>query len=141
MGIIAGLISMVAWGTGDFLAAISSRKVGNVRTLFWMYATSFVITSVLFFFQLPTFTLQSVLPYGLLLFAVAAFQVLANMSFYKGLEIGTVSVVSPIGASFAVVTVILSLIFFQEQLTSLQATAIILVFLGVFWFLPISKSW
>lgn len=131
MGIIAGLISMFAWGVGDFLAAVSSRKAGNVRTLFWMYVSSFVFTTVYFLLQISQYSWKQILPNVGVIMLVAIFQVVANLSFYKGLEIGTISIVSPIGASFAVITAILSVIFFREQLNLLQVVAIVMVFLGV----------
>lgn len=42
MGIVAGLFAMTFWGTAIFLAAIASRKLGNVITLFWMQAFGFL---------------------------------------------------------------------------------------------------
>lgn len=138
MGIIAGLISMFAWGCGDFLAAVSSRKIGNLHTLFWMYVTSVSVTTIVFVAQLSTFSLQSVTPYLLLLLAVAAFQVMANVSFYKGLEIGQVSIVSPIASSFAVITVGLSIVFYREALTVRQFLAVALVLVGI---VLVSLNW
>lgn len=138
MGVIAGVVSMMAWGIGDFLAAISSRSIGNLHTLFWMYATSVSITTFVFLTQLSTLPLHQIIPHLVLLFAVAAFQVLANVSFYKGLEIGQVSIVSPIASSFAVITVGLSMLFYQETLSVRQLLAVVLVLIGI---VLVSANW
>lgn len=132
MGVLAGLIAMLGWGSGDFLAALSSRRIGNLKTLFWMQITSFCIASIFFIINFQTFKLTAVPQYLILLFMVALLQVTAYLSFYKGLEEGMISVVSPIGSTFALVTTILSIVFYGEQLNSHQVLAIVVVFIGIF---------
>ena len=56
--------------------------------------------------------------------------VTAGLAFYKGLQVGYVSIVSPIASASAVIAVILSLIFLKESLTTLQAIGISLAILG-----------
>ena len=56
--------------------------------------------------------------------------VISYLAFYKGLQVGKVSIISPIAACWAAVTVILSLIFLHETLTALQSIGVTLAILG-----------
>ena len=56
---------------------------------------------------------------------------IAYLSFYKGLEKGDVSLVSPVGATWGLVTAILGVIFFKEALSFTQISAVALIILSV----------
>jgi uncharacterized membrane protein len=58
------------------------------------------------------------------------FSIVANFSFYKSLKQGKVSVVMPIASCWAVVTVLLSLIFLEETLTFYNALGVIFAVTG-----------
>ena len=128
LGILFGIIAMLSWGVGDFFAAKSVRKTSVFKTYFWIQLIALIIYFVifLFFFKLPI--ISSI---AFVIILIAAFLGITSvLSYYKGLQIGYVSIISPIGASYAVITVILSLIFLNETLTLFQAIAISLVILG-----------
>src|SRR4030042_2424846 len=127
MGILYGLFTMLFWGMAIFLAALVSRKIGNILTLFWMQLFGFLVGVIysLLNFNLLSSTLTSSLI--ITLFFIASFQVIAYLAFYKGLEKGQVSLVSPLGASWGLITAILSIIFFKEVLKTSQLFAILLI--------------
>jgi uncharacterized membrane protein len=58
------------------------------------------------------------------------FSIVANFSFYKSLKQGKVSIVMPIASCWAVVTVLLSLIFLEETLTIYNALGVIFAIIG-----------
>jgi drug/metabolite transporter (DMT)-like permease len=131
MGVISGIIALFGWGIADFLAAITSRKLGNFSTLFWVQVIGFALATPYFLANFQAFDLISiigVLPY---LIGVAFFQTIAYLSFYKGLQTGLVSVVSPIGDSFSLITIMLSTLFLGERLTSFQIGAVILLIVSI----------
>lgn len=131
MGILYGILSMIGWGTADFLGANSSRKIGHFLTLFWM---QFIGTSVAFiYFITKANNLDKTLFYKYLplLGIIAILQTIAYLSFYKGFEKGNVSVVSPIASSWAMVTIILSILFLGEAINSIQLIGIILILSGI----------
>lgn len=132
MGILLGLFTMGFWGTALFLAAIVSRKIGNILTLFWMQLFGFLLAAIYFIFNLNSFPFELIYKYLPVLLVVAIFQVIAYLSFYKGLEKGQVSLVSPIGASWSLITAILGVIFFKEVLNPSRLIAIFLIIAGVF---------
>src|SRR3989338_2309069 len=128
LGILFGIIAMLSWGVADFFAAKSVRKSGVFKTYFWIQAISLAVYSLIFllFFEFPAISLMT-----FALIVICAFiGITSVMSFYKGLQVGIVSIISPIGASYAAVTVILSLIFLNETLTAFQVIGISLVILG-----------
>src|SRR3989338_4242812 len=131
MGIVAGLLSMVCWGTAIFLAALASRKIGNVLTLFWMQLFGFLFGIIYFILNFKSFFFTLVPQNIILLITVSLLQATAYLAFYKGLERAPVSLVSPIGAAWGLVTAVLGVIFFKEILTGTQIMALILIVSGI----------
>ena len=131
MGVVAGLLAMSFWGTAIFLAAIVSRKLGNVLTLFWMQLFGFLVGVAYFLLNFNSFTSTSFSQNIPLLIIVAILQVIAYLAFYKGLEKAQVSLVGPIGAAWGLVVALLGVIFFKESLSSSQMLAIGLIVIGI----------
>ena len=131
MGIVAGLLAMSFWGTAIFLAAIASRKLGNVLTLFWMQLFGFLVGVVYFLLNFNSFVSTSISQNIPLLIVVAILQVIAYLAFYKGLEKAQVSLVGPIGAAWGLVVALLGVILFKESLNTFQILAIGLIIVGI----------
>ena len=131
MGIFNGLLTMLLWGVSIFLAAIISRKIGNILTLFWMQLFGFVVGLIYFLLNTHSLPLSSSFHFIPILSAIAILQVVAYLAFYKGLEKGQVSLVSPIGASWSLITAILSIIVFKETLKINQLLAIFTIIGGI----------
>ncbi|MDO8740339.1 MAG: DMT family transporter [Candidatus Woesearchaeota archaeon] len=128
LGIIFGIIAMIGWGVADFFAAKAVRKTGVLKTFLWSQIIGLILFFIIFslFFKLPLLSFNTI---GII--SIAGFLgVISWLAFYKGMQIGKVSIVSPIAACWAVVTVILSLIFLNEKLTMLQAVGVGLAILG-----------
>lgn len=122
---------MLGWGSADFLAALASRKLGNVLALFWMQVVGLSIALLYFVIHFSSLYINKTPQFGTVLLVVALLQTIAYLAFYKGLEKGQVSLVSPIGACWAMVTAILSVVFYNEQLKSNQIAAIVLIITGI----------
>ena len=131
MGIIAGFLSMVFWGTAIFLAAIASRKLGNVLTLFWMQFFGFLVGLLFFLVNFNSFTFTLVSQNVSLLVVVAVLQVVAYLSFYRGLEKAEVSLVGPVGAAWGLVVALLGVVFLKESLSTSQVLAIGMIVVGI----------
>ncbi|MGC8816377.1 MAG: EamA family transporter [Candidatus Hadarchaeum sp.] len=128
-GVPFGLVAMLSWGIADFFAARAIRNVGVFKTLVWGQTIGLLVlifTSFLVGVFTPTIDMI-----GIILLA-GFLNVVACLSFYQGLQVGKVSIVSPVSASWVVVTVILSLIFLGETLSSLQAAGVVLTISGIF---------
>jgi Predicted membrane protein len=132
MGIIFGLCAAIFWGAGDFFARYVTHRIGTYRTLFYIQFAGLAGLSI---YLLVTGELVRLLAHGTWqpwLWAVLAaiLNIAASLALYHAFEVGTLSLVSPIAASYAAVTVILSF-FSGEILTALQNCAIVLTLLGV----------
>jgi drug/metabolite transporter (DMT)-like permease len=132
IGIIFGLLVMVSWGVSDFMQALSAKKIGTMKALFLVNAAELLLTLPFFvyYFQAGTlvFKLDHLIYYGLFAF----FELFAFYNLMKALEIGEVSIASPISATYPLVTVILSVIILHEELAILKAAAIIIILCGIF---------
>ncbi len=127
-GIIFGIIAMLSWGTCDFFIVKAVRKSNVLKTVIWSQTIGLILYYIIFslFFKLPILspaTITIILTTGLL-------SVIGFLSFCKGLQVGTVSIISPVSACWAVITVILSLVFLNETLTSIQSAGVILAISG-----------
>jgi len=131
MGIISALISMLGWGTADFLAAKATRKVGDILALFGMQLIGFLIALIYFCSRINTFDLSKLPKYLLLLAIIGFLQIIAYLAYYKGLKKGTISLVTPVGASWGIITAILSIIFLKEILVGNQILAVIFIAIGI----------
>ena len=109
-GIAFGLVAALCWGVADFCARGSARTGGTFLTLFYV---EILATLGMLLLNLPL---------GLISFAHAtpgmvAPAVVINLAIlggaallYRAFAIGTLSIVSPIAASFAALTALLSLL-------------------------------
>jgi len=131
MSITSGLFSMLGWGIGDFLAAKASRKIGFILTFFIAQIFGFLIILIYFFVNFQTLNIANIPKFFIILSIIGLLSTIATLAYYKGLKEGQVSLVSPIGASWAIITVILSMIFLKEILQKNQIIAILLVILGI----------
>lgn len=130
LAIIFALISYLGWGTGDIFGTIASRKIGGYSTAFWYVLLSFILylPFAYFFWDSLRYITLTLLVFNLILGIIGT---LGMAAFYEALRISNASLVGAISASFASVTVILSIIFLGERITIIQAIAIITIFSGI----------
>lgn len=128
--IIFALISFMGWGVGDIFGTIASRKIGGYSTTFWYLILQLPLFGVFAFFFLDylQYLTLSLLALNVFLGVIGTVGLIA---FYEGVRLGNASLVGTIAAAFAAVTVILSIVFLGESITSDQAVAITIIFLGL----------
>jgi len=119
IGLLTGLGAALSWGTLDLFSALASRRIGSLSVttgmqlvgaaLIWAVALA---TGV----SLPSD--PAVLIGGSLVGLAGAG---AYLSYFTGLRIGPISVVSGMVAAYGGLTVVLAVLFRGESLTPLQA--------------------
>jgi drug/metabolite transporter (DMT)-like permease len=107
VGIFFGLIAAVCWGLGDFLITRLTRRIGTSRALFSIQVLSLLSWMIILAIW-PSTPGGTPFVWAIVLGA-AICHVLGLVFVYRAFEIGTLSIVSPISAGFAVVTAVLSL--------------------------------
>jgi drug/metabolite transporter (DMT)-like permease len=128
-GLLTGLGAALSWGTMDIASALSSRHIGSLRVT---AAVQLICTVFLGLAALVAgSTIQAdpgTLGMASLLGLIGA---AAYYAYFTGLRIGPISVVSGMVAAYGGLTVVLSVVFRGESLTTLQALGATVATLGV----------
>ena len=129
LSLACGLLTATGFGTADFVAKLSTNKVGFLRTALFMQAIGG-------FFVLPfalTDAPRLLINPWTTLFAIflGVDNAVATLVLYKGFEVGRLSVVSPIASTAPVVAILLAIAFLGETVTQGRLVGITLVFIGI----------
>lgn len=112
MGILLGLLTAAFWGSSDFVARFAAHRIGALRTSLYMQLVGFFLLTV---FSRWTggwghlFDDSGWQPWawgGL----AGVLNCIATLSLYRSFEVGKMSVVAPLSATYPALTVALSLI-------------------------------
>ena len=129
MGVAFGLGAAVLWGLADYNAAVAARVTGSFRVVLgfhWLAVAGLAVIVA------ATGALEGFDPADLWKFAwVGALGALSYVAFYKALEIGPISILSPIVSAYAAVSLVLAVIVLDETLSGGQIAAVVVVMLGV----------
>src|SRR5260221_8456191 len=136
-GILLGVATAVSWGSADFLARFATRTLGSLRAVFWMQALGAVFVTILLLFAHDwghLFGGSGWQPWawGILAGAINTFAMLA---LYRAFEIGKLSLVGPVSASYPALTVVLSLLS-GEHLSLPRVAGIVVALAGVLFVAP-----
>ena len=123
LGILFALLTMVAWGFGDFLIQKSTRKIGVWGTMFFITFTGFLALTP---FVLNTAISLFTVGLGIFLAAGAGY-CLAGLLDLEALKEGKLDIVEPIWAFEIVSSAILALVILHESLSYLQIAFIVIL--------------
>jgi drug/metabolite transporter (DMT)-like permease len=132
MGILLGLLTALSWGSADLLARFAARKIGTLRAMLYMQLTGFVLLTV---------ALQWLGGWGRLAggagfrpwgwgICVGVLNTCGTLALYRSFEIGKMSIVAPISASYPALTMLLAATT-GERLTLVRLAGFALILLGV----------
>lgn len=129
VSLACGFLTATGFGTADFVAKLSTTRVGFLRTALFMqiigsfFVLPFALTDIPLLFVHPWATLGGIL--------VGVANAIATLSLYKGFEVGRLSIVSPIASTAPVISILLAVVFLHEIVTSELLLAISLVIGGI----------
>lgn len=129
LSILAGLGGMFGWGISDFLGGFFSKKIGYFKTFFWSQLAGLVFAALLIFFFALNLNIPALI--AVLLPVAAIFYAAAFLLFYKGFELGNISIVSAVLNLWAVFTMLFAYIFLGQRLSGFQLLGVILIIAGV----------
>jgi drug/metabolite transporter (DMT)-like permease len=128
-GLLTGLGAALSWGTMDIATALSSRLIGSLRV------TAGVQLVCTVFLLLTGFVVGTTLPSDpSTLFTATLLGLIgagAYFSYFTGLRIGPISVVSGMVAAYGGLTVVLSVALRGESLTAIQGLGATIATIGV----------
>jgi drug/metabolite transporter (DMT)-like permease len=127
--LLFGVGAAVAFGFGDYAAAMASRRAGVAITALGMQVIGVAAVALVIALlgRWPHFSWAQV-PWA---FALALIGTLSLVALYRALALGPIAVVSPVVASYPALGVVGIVVFLGERLTLGQATAIALTIIGV----------
>src|SRR5258708_6158490 len=131
-GILLGVATAVCWGSADCLARFATRTLGSLRAVFWMQALGAVFVTILLLCAHDSghlFDGSGWQPWGWGMLA-GAINTFAMLALYRAFEIGKLSLVGPVSASYPALTVVLSLLS-GEHLSLPRAAGIVAALAGV----------
>jgi len=119
---------MFGWGLYDFLGGVFAKQIGPFKSFFWSQLAGFLST-LLLAVLLATSINVPILP--MVLFPVAAILYSAGyLFFFKGLEIGNVSIVAATMNLWAVFTMLFAFIFMGQRLSMMQTLGVMMIISG-----------
>lgn len=129
MGVLFGILAALCWGLADFAVTIVSRRSTTFQTTVGMHVGSVLYAGILVAATgaLAGFSGSDLGPFVL----IGLLGCFGYLTFFKALNLGPISIVSPIVSAYAVVAVILAVIILDERPSALQIVAIVIVLVGV----------
>jgi drug/metabolite transporter (DMT)-like permease len=132
MGILLGLATALSWGSADLFARFATRKIGTFRTMLYMQFFGFLLMTAALHWLGGWGHLadgSGWRPWGWGILA-GILNTSSTLALYRAFEIGKLSIVAPISASYPVLTTLLS-VATGERLTLVRVVGIGLAILGV----------
>ena len=119
LSVLYGVVAAIGWGVADFVAAAASKRIGVLRTATGVHISSSVAVAGYFVIVFEPGLLGWA--HWTALVAVSVLAVLVYLCFYRALREGPVAVVSPIVSCYAIVVIVLAMVFSGERLSGWQA--------------------
>lgn len=127
--ILAGIGGMLGWGLYDFLGGLFSKRMGNFIPFFWSQLAGLVFVALLSMGFAVSLNLSTRVSF---LIAIASIlYATAYLLFFRGFELGNVSVISATMNLWAVFTVLFAFIFLGQRLSTIQFIGISMILTGV----------
>lgn len=129
LSILSGIGGMLGWGIYDFLGGVYARQIGPFRSLFWSQLAGLLsVVPLLFIF---TISLNIPVLILILLPIAAIFYSVGYLLFFKGFEIGNMSIVAATMNLWAVFTMMFAFIFMGQRLSAMQTSGVVMIISGV----------
>jgi len=129
LSVLSGLAGMFGWGIYDFLGGVYSKQIGPFKSFFWSQLAGLISVLLLLF----AFTINLNVPmWVVILLPIAAIVYSAGyLFFFKGFEIGNVSIVAATMNLWAVFTMLFAFLFMGQRLSAMQSVGVFMIISGV----------
>jgi transporter family protein len=129
LSILLGIGGMFGWGIYDFLGGVFAKQIGPFKSFFWSQLAGLISVLLLAF----VFAINLNLPVlAIILLPIASILYSAGyLFFFKGFEIGNVSIVAATMNLWAVFTMLFAFIFMGQRLSTTQTLGVLMIIAGV----------
>ena len=129
LSILSGIAGMFGWGLYDFLGGVFAKQIGPYKSFFWSQLAGLVSILLLGLLMTPSITVSSSVMF---LFPLAALLYSAGyLFFFKGFEIGNLSIVAATMNLWAVFTMLFAFTFMGQRLSTTQIVGVLMILIGV----------
>jgi transporter family protein len=120
---------MFGWGIYDFLGGVYTKQIGPFKAFFWSQLAGLISVSLLLF----VFPISLNVPIlVIVLLPVAAILYSAGyLFFFKGFEIGNISIVAATMNLWAVFTMLFAFIFVGQRLSTIEFLGVLMIISGI----------
>jgi drug/metabolite transporter (DMT)-like permease len=128
-GVLTGLGAALSWGTMDVASALASRRLGSLKVTAGIQVIGALLVTILAVVRGVSLPGDPVLLGATGLIGIVGAG--AYLSYFTGLRIGPISLVSGVVAAYGGLVVVLAVVIRDETLTSVQILGALLATLGV----------
>jgi transporter family protein len=128
LSILVGIGGMFGWGIYDFLGGVFAKQIGPFKSFFWSQLAGLITIFLLALISKIGVNGSTLV---IILSAIAAMIYAAGyLFFFKGLEIGNVSIVAATMNLWAVFTMLFAFIFMGQRLSTIQTVGVLMIISG-----------
>jgi transporter family protein len=128
LSILSGITGMFGWGIYDFLGGVFAKQIGPFKSFFWSQLAGLISVLLLAFVFATRFSVPFLV---VILFPIAAIVYSAGyLFFFKGFEIGNVSIVAATMNLWAVFTMVFAYAFMGQRLSTIQTLGVLTIISG-----------
>jgi transporter family protein len=128
LSILLGIGGMFGWGIYDFLGGVFAKQIGPFKAFFWSQLAGLISIFLLALISKIGVNVSTLI---IILSAIAAMIYAAGyLFFFKGLEIGNVSIVAATMNLWAVFTMLFAFIFMGQRLSTIQTVGVLMIISG-----------
>ncbi len=128
LSILLGIGGMFGWGIYDFLGGVFAKQIGFFKSLFWSQLAGLIS---IFLLAIVFKSSVNVPILAIILSPIAAILYSAGyLFFFKGFELGNVSIIAATMNLWAVFTMLFAFMFMGQRLSAMQTLGVVMIILG-----------
>jgi transporter family protein len=128
LSVLLGIGGMFGWGIYDFLGGVFAKQIGSFKSLFWSQLAGLISI----FLLAIVFKLSINVPVLVIILSIIAAVLYSAgyLFFFKGFEIGNVSIIAATMNLWAVFTMLFAFIFLGQRLSALKTLGVFMIIFG-----------
>jgi len=129
MGILLGIVAGLCWGANDYFIAIATRRVRVLPALLAFHVLAVAALAAVALISGASMGMSATQALVLVLAGVLGWA--GYLTYFTSLQIGPISLVSPVISGYSAVTVVLAVLVLSERLDPAQTAATVVALVGV----------